>query len=270
MDGINIQLPWNSSESPLEYNYGSYGMGGAGSLSLDVSPTELKSMSVGGYSGNYSTVGGQFTSVSPAPSNSWYSPSDGNVHILHTGEILRKVDPGLCVTSKFRLFDTAENCLIRISLISSPIDIRHSLTFNPSREMPMISSVLSHQGNRKNKRYTARNNIPKFCWLFLGRLLFLSIRKNIRETYSTHTQTRVIYSPYYTGYTHTRRKRKPLGFKRGKKRRNDDEEMGGVFSLLLLFPSPPFGGPSFSDLLTICMWESVLLLPPPPPPPPPP
>ncbi|XP_046446838.1 box A-binding factor-like isoform X3 [Daphnia pulex] len=86
MDGINIQLPWNSSESPLEYNYGSYGMGGAGSLSLDVSPTELKSMSVGGYSGNYSTVGGQFTSVSPAPSNSWYSPSDGNVHILHTDD----------------------------------------------------------------------------------------------------------------------------------------------------------------------------------------
>jgi hypothetical protein len=71
-------------------------------LSLDVSPTELKSMSVGGYSGNYSTVGGQFTSVSPAPGSSWYSPSDGNVHILHTGEILRKVDPGrfsllLCV-----------------------------------------------------------------------------------------------------------------------------------------------------------------------------
>lgn len=102
MDGISIQMPWTTSSSPMDYGYGQYGMGAGGSLSLDVSPTELKSMSVGGYSGNYSTSG-QFTSVSPAPGGAaWYSPPpEGNIHVLHTGEILRKVDPGLLILHLF-------------------------------------------------------------------------------------------------------------------------------------------------------------------------
>ncbi|XP_057371509.1 box A-binding factor-like isoform X2 [Daphnia carinata] len=93
MDGISIQMPWTTSSSPMDYGYGSYSMGASGSL-LDISPTELKSISVGGYSANYSTTSGQFTSVSPAPGGAtWYSPQEGSFHILQTGEILRKIDP---------------------------------------------------------------------------------------------------------------------------------------------------------------------------------
>ncbi|XP_032779626.2 box A-binding factor isoform X2 [Daphnia magna] len=93
MDGISIQMPWTTSSSPMDYGYGTYGMGAGGSL-LDISPTELKSMSVGGYSGNYSTTSSQFTSISPAPGGAtWYSPPEGNIHVLQTGEILRKIDP---------------------------------------------------------------------------------------------------------------------------------------------------------------------------------
>ncbi len=93
LDGINIQLPWSTTGSSMEYGYGSY-MSGSGGLSLDVSPTELKSMPGSYSSGSY--TGGQYTSVSPVPpgGGSWYSPSDGNIHVLHTGEVLRKVDPG--------------------------------------------------------------------------------------------------------------------------------------------------------------------------------
>jgi len=182
MDGINIQMPWNSSESPLEYNYGSYGMGGAGSLSLDVSPTELKSMSVG-YSGNYSTVGGQFTSVSPAPGGSWYSPSDGNVHILQSGEILSKVDPGLCVTYKFRL----------LSHQTFPQSFFRLNEYPPLRKIPFVDlktyrrvadDIVSYfftTGNRKNKRYTPRNNITQSCDAGLFVSSFFHPKKNIRE-----------------------------------------------------------------------------------------
>ena len=76
-------------------NYGTY-MGNGGPLSLDVSPTELKSISTYSGGGSYIGQGVQFSSVSPASQGggSWYSPSDGNVHVLHTGEILRKVDQG--------------------------------------------------------------------------------------------------------------------------------------------------------------------------------
>lgn len=92
LDGINI-VPWNSG-SPLDYgSLGNYGSYMSGSLSLDVSPTELKSMSAYPGGNNYSS---QFSSASPATpgGSSWYSPSDGNIHVLHTGEILRKVEPG--------------------------------------------------------------------------------------------------------------------------------------------------------------------------------
>lgn len=97
LDGINIQ--WNPSGSPMDYgsisNYGPYMANGG--LSLDVSPTDLKSISAySGGGGGYIGQGVQFSSVSPASqaSASWYNPSDGNIHILQTGEVLRKVDQG--------------------------------------------------------------------------------------------------------------------------------------------------------------------------------
>ena len=130
MDGINIQLPWSTSGSPLDYgglsgNYGSYPGGTQHFLSLDGSPTELKlcnniaSSSSGGggggggagnagtsgngaggaaagsaatYSGYTYNLGG--ASASP-PGGSWYSSSgEGSIHVLHNGDVLRKVDPG--------------------------------------------------------------------------------------------------------------------------------------------------------------------------------
>ena len=87
----------------MDYGYGSYSMGSGGGL-LDVSPTELKSMSGNYSSGNY-TTGSQYSSISPVPTGaSWYSPSDGNIHVLHTGEVLRKVEPGRFILLKFVTF----------------------------------------------------------------------------------------------------------------------------------------------------------------------
>ena len=75
-------------------NHGSYIGGGGLGLSWDTSPTELKSMT-GSYSNSY-PLSGPFQSVSPAPSGgaAWYSPSEGNIHVLHTGDVTRKIDAG--------------------------------------------------------------------------------------------------------------------------------------------------------------------------------
>jgi len=75
------------SYSPLN-NYGY--VGSSGLMTIDGSPT------INGYSGGASQYVGN--SGSPDGSGvlggSWYNPSEGNIHIIHNGDILRKVDPG--------------------------------------------------------------------------------------------------------------------------------------------------------------------------------
>ena len=74
-------------------------------LSLEGSPPESKSISGSGYSGvgnsGYSsqhqylmasTSGGSGSNV--ATSSAWYGSAEGNIHVLHNGEVLRKVEPG--------------------------------------------------------------------------------------------------------------------------------------------------------------------------------
>lgn len=88
--------------------------------------------------------------------------------------------------------------------------------------MPMISSVLSHQGNRKNKRYTARNNIPKFCHGFSwpSPLSFYPKKTLGKRIVHTHKHEWFIAPTIRDTHTYTqkKRKRKPLGLKRGKKK----------------------------------------------------
>lgn len=75
---------------------------------MDVSPTDLKAMPpMAAYSngGGY-TVSGQYASVSPvtASTSGWYSPSETNVQILQSGDIIRKLDPGWLFLFIFHLF----------------------------------------------------------------------------------------------------------------------------------------------------------------------
>lgn len=46
----------------------------------------------GGYSGNQYLMASTSSGNNSATSSTWYA--EGNIHVLHNGEILRKVEPG--------------------------------------------------------------------------------------------------------------------------------------------------------------------------------
>ena len=121
MDGINIPLSWSTAGSPLDYgglsgNYGSYPGGTQHFLSLDGSPTELKICNNSSSSNNAGSSSGASGATSTGaataatysgysynlpgssgspPGGSWYTSSgEGSIHVLHNGDVLRKVEPG--------------------------------------------------------------------------------------------------------------------------------------------------------------------------------
>lgn len=111
LDGI-IQVPWSTSGSPMDnYNSlgtygGSYVSGSGQLLSLDSSPILSGG---GGGSGGYGPSGGTSYMITSGPvgpglgslegtgmgGGPWQSSPDGCIHILHNGDILRKVEPGM-------------------------------------------------------------------------------------------------------------------------------------------------------------------------------